>query len=131
MKKRLKLTPEMLAQLSPEDKRVAKLILETLERPKLARVSGTWPPSEADPVGLREAIEAGNRRALSITPEQREQDARDEAELLAWWDREGNKQKLHPLVEGNVRIALLNRGDLNRPTREAMQIGESLGSWRR
>ena len=54
-----RITPEMLAKMSSEEKRELMLLLEALDRPKLARVTGAWPPSS--PLDLRASIEAGNK----------------------------------------------------------------------
>ena len=111
-----RITPEMLAKMSSEEKRELMLLLEALDRPKLARVTGAWPPSS--PLDLRASIEAGNKRVLAMSPEERaaaaEQEARDEAELLDWYENRGGKsQQLHPIVEAHLRVARARRGDFD------------------
>lgn len=69
-----------------------------------------------EPRGLREAIEAGNKQLEAMTPEQRaakvEQEAKDEADLLDWYENRGGKdQQLHPIIERRLRVASHNRGD--------------------
>ena len=187
---RKRITPEMLAALSADEQREAMLLLEVLSRPKLARISGAWPPVASPEDGsLKDAIEAANKRWEALTPEQRAEEVaqqeRDEDELLKWVESPGKGVELHPITQAHLRLARDRRNPpadpaavlrqeyeslkavepakpaepevkqeqgealkppvieikdrqprdifeaLNRPTRDPVCIGESLGSWRR
>ena len=102
------ITPEMLEAMPGEYRHELLLLLQVLERPKLARVSGTWPPSPESPwnqISLRESIEGGNKRAVTIIAEEAAQEEREEAALLDWYNRGGKDQQLHPIVQANIRVA--------------------------
>ena len=63
---------------------------------------------------LRDSIEAANKRWDALTLEQQAAETaeqeKDEAELLDWYENRGGKdQKLHPMVEAELRVIRAKR----------------------
>jgi len=108
------ITPEMLEAMPDEYRHELLLLLQVLDRPKLARICPQpASPSEPQHLDLRGAIEAGNKLVLArmaMSPEERAvleaQETKNEIALLDWYNNRGGKdQELHPLVAANVRLA--------------------------
>jgi hypothetical protein len=117
MKKRKHITPEMIAKLSPEERKEFLLLLEAESRPKLLRIYQPSSPQPFDHDDLRTALEAGIKRSQA-NPEERAaeeaQRAKDEADWLAWYDARGGKDDdSHPIVRALIRVARSNRGDFD------------------
>ena len=76
MKKRKRITPEMIAKLSPEERKEFLLLLEVESRPKLARIYQPSSPQPFDANVVREALEAGiNAKVIAGTRTHAEQNA--------------------------------------------------------
>ncbi len=122
------ITPEVLAQMSAQEKRELILLLEALDLPKLARIKPA--PENHDNTysqELSEVLDAARRHREKMTPEElaaeEAQDAIDEEELLVWREGRGKNAELPPFVEARCRLARHRREQRN-------AAKEDLDEWR-
>jgi len=114
------ITPQVLAQMSAQEKRELILLLEALDLPKLARIKPA--PENHDNTysqELSEVLDAARRHREKMTPEELAaedaQDAIDEEELLVWREGRGKNAELPPFAEARIRLARHRREERNAP----------------
>jgi hypothetical protein len=106
-RKRIRITPEMIAKLSPEERKEYLLLLEAKNLPKLERRLRASSPQAFNPDDLREALEVGIKRAPAAELE-------DDRELVDFFDANGGKDEgLHPVTRGIIRLGRFERGDFD------------------